>query len=217
MAFGKRLKQARELRNVSQTELAQNIQGLSQQAIANAENRDSDSNKFLFHIADALRVDPRWLATGSGEMESQANVTSSALNATERSYPLISYVQAGSWTEANDIYQPGDADIWLKSVKNLGKHGYILKVKGDSMTNPHGSPSFPEDMLIFVKPECDCQPNDYVIAKREADNEATFKQLKLIDNELYLHAINPNWPTRYIRLEEGDKICGRVEFAGFTL
>lgn len=218
MAFGKRIKEAREIRAMTQTELAAQVPGLSQQAIANSEQRDSQSSRFLIEIAQALQVNVNWLARGEGPRDSsQSNVTVGPDFQTSRQYPLISYVQAGAWTEVTDIYQPGVAETWLSCTKDLGPHGYVLRVKGDSMTNPQSSPSFPDGVLIFVKPECDCQPGDFVIAKREAENNATFKQLKLVDGELYLYAINPEWPTRYIKLQEGDRICGRVEFTGFSL
>lgn len=126
-------------------------------------------------------------------------------------YPLISWVQAGDWTELCDNFQPGDADEWPVSHHNLGECGYFLRVKGQSMTAPSGSRlSFPEGMLLHVRPESDALPGQFVIVRRTAEKEATFKRLSLVDGELFLEAINPEWPKRYLPLKEGDVICGLV-------
>lgn len=131
-------------------------------------------------------------------------------------YPLISAVQAGDWTAIYDSFQPGDAEDWLPSPKDLGPSGFILRVKGPSMTNPDGGrESFPEGISLHIRPEEDAVPGDFVIAKRMADDEATFKKLVMVDGELFLHAINPNWPKPYIKLEPGDKIVGKLKFAGW--
>lgn len=218
MAFGKRLKEARELRGITQTELSRMVPGLSQQAIVNSEQRDSQTNRHLTHIAKALQVSPDWLATGEGVRDlSKVHIISDPEFKAVRQYPLITSVQASAWAQTTDIYKPETTDTWMTCSKDLGPHGYILQVKGDSMADPRGSHSFPDGMLIFIKPECDCQPDDFVIAKRKDENNVTFKQLKLVDGELYLYALNPEWPSRYIKVKPDYQICGRVEFAGFCL
>lgn len=158
-----------------------------------------------------------WLATGRGNKLIETNVEAAPDIGNRRKYPLISFVQAGNWCTASDLFQPGDAELWLECVKDLGAQGYVLRVKGESMTNPLGMPSFPDGILIFINPNAQCIPGDYVIAKRDQENEATFKQYKIVDGAPYLHAINPAWPNPYIKMQDGDRLCGKVEFAGFTL
>lgn len=128
------------------------------------------------------------------------------------SYPLISEVQAGNWTELQDNFAPGDAEEWLPSTKNLGPHGYMLRVKGDSMTNPGSRLSFPDGTILHVKPGCMPTPGQFVIVRREHTQEATFKRYVLIDSEPYLEAINPDWPKekKYLPLRPGDEWCGVV-------
>lgn len=134
-----------------------------------------------------------------------------------RKYPVISSVQAGEWSEIVDNFQPGDADDWQDSPVDLGPHGFILQLEGDSMTNPvGGKDNFPDGMYVHVNPDVEAQPGDYVIAKREHENKATFKKLVRVDGEQYLHAINPTWPKPYIKLEPGDKIVGKLKFAGWS-
>lgn len=132
-----------------------------------------------------------------------------------RTYPLISKVQAGAWTEAIDLFQPGYAEHWMPSPVDLGESGFLLEVDGDSMTNPHGGVrSFPSGTILHINPHIEAIPGDFVIAKRESENEATFKQYKLVDGEPYLFAINPGWPNAWIKLGHGDRIIGVMKHAG---
>ncbi len=64
--FGKRLKHALKIRNVSQAELAAVI-GLKQQAIFLLCKEKSKGTKHSFSVARYLRVDPEWLILGSGQ------------------------------------------------------------------------------------------------------------------------------------------------------
>ena len=63
--FGKRLKYAMKVREVSQAELA-GVIGLRQQAIFLLCKEKSKGTKHAFAIARYLRVDPEWLILGSG-------------------------------------------------------------------------------------------------------------------------------------------------------
>lgn len=127
-------------------------------------------------------------------------------------YPLISKVQAGAWTELCDHFEPGQADEWLPSTKNLGKCGYMLRVEGKSMENPTGKPSFAEGMVLHVNPHLEPVPGNYVVVRRNSTLEATFKRYVLIDGQKYLEAINPDWPKdmKYLPLQPGDEWCGVV-------
>lgn len=136
----------------------------------------------------------------------------------KRMYPLISDVQAGDWTEICDNFQPGDADEWRESHKDLGRCGFVLRVTGDSMTGAAGSEySFPAGFLLYVNPDMDALPGKFVIVRREGDTKATFKRYVMLDGEQYLEALNPMWPNRYIKLREGDVFCGVVVHAGRDL
>lgn len=94
----------------------------------------------------------------------------------------------------------------------------VLRVTGPSMTAPEGSSySFPEGMLLYVRPEQDWTPGRFVIVRREGEATATFKRLVNVDGELFLEALNPDWPNRYLPLKHGDTLCGVVVHAGFDL
>lgn len=124
--------------------------------------------------------------------------------------PLISWVQAGDWSEIVDNFQPGDAEDWIACPFPSGRHGFVLRVVGDSMFNPAGDLSFRDGDFISVNPEFDARHRSLVIARRDRE-KATFKQLLLDESEgPMLHALNPNWPTRYIPLDKTTEIIGVV-------
>lgn len=108
--------------------------------------------------------------------------------------PLISWVQAGQWEEAVDTFQPGDAEAWISTLKNVSARAYALRVRGDSMTAPYGK-SYPEGALIVVEPER-CMPvnGDRIIAKLEGSNEVTFKVYKEDAGRRWLAPLNPQHP-----------------------
>lgn len=68
--FATRLRYARNLRGLTQKELAR-ASGLSQGAIGNYETDSRRSPKDVFRLAEALDVAPAWLAMGTGPMEVQ--------------------------------------------------------------------------------------------------------------------------------------------------
>lgn len=133
-----------------------------------------------------------------------------------RRYPEISWVQAGMWSELCENFVPDESTAWHQCHIDLGPCGFVVSVRGPSMTAPPGiSPSFPDGIKLFVSPDAEVLPGKFVIAVR--DGKATFKKLTLVEGDLYLEAINPDWPERYQRVEPGDRFCGVVRHAGFDL
>ncbi len=112
-------------------------------------------------------------------------------------YPEISWVQAGSATEAVDLSNVAAAprhasDVWA------GENGFWLRVVGASMTNPAGANSFPEGSLILVAPDIEPRHGQYVVARMVDSNEATFKQLVSDAGDLYLKPLNPLFPMKAV-------------------
>lgn len=89
-----------------------------------------------------------------------------------RMIPMVSWVKAGSFSEAIDLHEPGFADEFV-GVTNLkcSESTIALKVDGDSM-----EPEFPDGVTIIVDPEREAKPGDFVVARHNGDNEATFKR-----------------------------------------
>lgn len=70
--LAERLKHARNLRDLTQKELAQAAK-ISQGAISNYETRLRASPRQLLKLAAALKISPLWLAEGVGAMEIPAS------------------------------------------------------------------------------------------------------------------------------------------------
>lgn len=120
--------------------------------------------------------------------------------------PLISWVQAGAWCEAN--FDQHDGESWLSCPVPISGSGYALRVLGDSMTNPGPGRSYPTGCIIFVDPEAEANAGDRVIARVPRTNEATFKVLVSDAGRQFLKPINPQYPI--IDITEETHICGKV-------
>ena len=125
--------------------------------------------------------------------------------------PLISYVQAGAWSEIVDNFQPGDAEDWIPCPFNHGPNAFILRVSGFSMYNPGGEKSYAPGEYIAVDPRVEPQNRKMVVAKVDGEEVATFKQL-IIDpsGEMMLQALNPSHTPRVMPMPEGSRIIGVV-------
>ena len=124
--------------------------------------------------------------------------------------PLISWVAAGRWTDVCDPYQAGDAEEWLAAPERVGHRAYALRVRGLSMFNPGGRPSFSEGDVIFVDPDRDAIHGSLVVVRLDDEKEATFKRLLIDGDRRFLEALNPSWPDRIIPINGNATLCGVV-------
>lgn len=125
-----------------------------------------------------------------------------------RLLPLISWVRAGTFCEASNPYEPGDAMDWVPVYERVSESSYVLEVRGDSMLNPHGDPSFPPGTRIIVDPMEEVLPGRFVIARIEEEDEVTFKRLVKDGGRMYLKPLNPAYPA--ISVDESTAFCGVV-------
>lgn len=97
-----------------------------------------------------------------------------------RKVPLISWIQAGQWSQAVDIFEPGVAEDWFWCPEgNPSENTYALKVKGDSMTAQSPTDrNYPHGSIIFVDPNKRVENGSRVVAKLPDQDEATFKIYK---------------------------------------
>jgi len=106
--------------------------------------------------------------------------------------PLISWVTAGQWNEAIDNLHPGDAEEWRETTAKVSSSAFALRVEGDSMHNPNGSPSIPEGSIIIVDPEMEATSGKIVVAKLNDTNQVTLKKLVIDGPHTYLKPLNPD-------------------------
>lgn len=144
-----------------------------------------------FFDADKARAELARLGLQAGPHE-ESNVSEGP--AIRGLVPLISWVRAGNWCEASDPLQPGDAEEWLPCPAAHSQGTFALRVRGDSMTAPHGnSRTYPEGCIIFVDPERKNPVNgDRIVACLEGSHEVTFKIYKNEDGRQWLQPLNPS-------------------------
>lgn len=119
--------------------------------------------------------------------------------------PLISWVQAGDWSEVIDNFAPGQAETWLPCPSNHGPRAYALRVEGVSM-----EPKFHNGDIIFVDPDKRAEHGSYVVVRLDDEKKATFKQLVIEGDQRFLRPENPAWPQQLISINGNATICGVV-------
>lgn len=112
-----------------------------------------------------------------------------------RRVPVISYVQAGMWTEIVNSFQPGDANEWLVTSDTHSPNTFVLIVRGNSM-----EPDFKDGDLVVIDPSVRPRPGSFVVAKNGRE-EATFKKYRprsvdVLGNDIFeLVPLNEDYPT----------------------
>lgn len=138
-------------------------------------------------IEAKLGVPPGWLdrlQTGEGPMEAD-------LPAHLTRVPVISCVQAGDWTPVADDHPPGNGFDYLTTDLKLSDGAFALEITGDSML-----PDFRPGDRVIIDPAVEPRPGDFVVAKLEAEPEATFKKYRLrAPGVVELAPLNDDYPT----------------------
>lgn len=187
--------------------------------VRRASNR-SDYKEDLVNGFPPDKINHGWLRDDAGDMI-PSNTTSNVkfslgqgenteFMAINDGVPLISWIQAGIWSDIEDPYAVGDAEDWLPCPVKHGPRAYCLRVRGDSMYNPTGRPSYADGDIIFVDPDREANNGDRVIVRLDDQKEGTFKQLLVEDGRKMLKALNPEWAPRYVEINGNATITGVV-------
>lgn len=194
-----RIQLALDKKGISWSKAATSI-GLSAQA-ATKWKKGQIGKETLQDLAELLKVNYGWLATGEGDMNAKPTLDELRLRAEEiqgkvngvepanpiKMLPVINEVQAGQFTEiGDDVF-----DEWEPAHHKDGD--YWLRVKGDSMT-----PDFNQGDLILVGKDRTAVTGNYVVALIADDPKATFKKYRecFDDSKPYhqLIALNEFYP-----------------------
>ncbi|HEY4133684.1 MAG TPA: S24 family peptidase [Alphaproteobacteria bacterium] len=209
--LGARLRARREAVGLTQEKLAKQC-GVSRAAVAQWEagvTRPSLDN--LVRAAKVLGVWLSWLTAGDQSLPDGASPFPPAGDPARRRIPVIDYVRAGLWDAVADPYAQGGSLDEIASDLELSPRAFALVVRGESM-----DPEFRDGDKIIIDPEVTPQPGDFVVAKLERDDEATFKKYRPrgLDKEgapiIELVPINPDWPTLLINAEYPGHIVGTL-------
>ncbi|MBZ6397238.1 MULTISPECIES: LexA family protein [Pantoea] len=210
MNMGERIRQKRKELNLTQQALAEKA-GVNRVTVTGWEKDDYQPNGAnLQALADALKCDPTWLVSGKGEAAATPLLRPVQVSAKE--VPLISWVQAGTWTATDPGITRDEAIMWLYTTASVSDKAFALRVRGDSMTNPHGNPTIPEDSIVIVEPEIHdvaAINGKIVVAHIDGGSEATLKKFVEDFPHRYLVPLNPNYKT--IECDGNCRIVGLVK------
>jgi len=171
------------------------------------------SDDFASRLERAFNLPPNWFDTDPGVKDEAGKYIEPRPNNTHPGpdtqgfVPVISWVRAGSWDQAEDNHHAGDGEEWMPCPTSHGMHSYALRVQGDSMTAPYGR-SYPDGSIIYVDPEQrgGVVSGDRVIAKINGDNQVTFKVFVEDAGRRFLKPLNPAYPV----ITDPFRILGKV-------
>ncbi len=120
--------------------------------------------------------------------------------------PLISWVQAGNWSDVVKAFTEEDAEEWLPALRAIGKRAFALRVEGQSM-----EPMFRHGEIIYVDPEVQAEHGKYVVVQLDDEPQATFKSLVIEGGQKFLRPLNPDWPgPKFLPINGNATIIGVV-------
>lgn len=171
--------------------------GISRQAVYAIKRGQTKAASAENNAAAALyfNCDPSWLASGKGRPDwgqIKSDNLSPAPDLRGR-VPLISWVQAGEWCDAESISTPDNVEQWMDCPVQHSPKTFALKVRGDSMTAPSGAGrTYPENCVIFVDAEKRSPLNgERIVACLAGTGSVTFKVYKNEDGRQWLQPLNP--------------------------
>lgn len=196
MFIGNNIKRARELKGLTQDELAKRMGYKSRSTIARIENGDNDvSQSKLKKFADILDVSIDFLLD-------DGNKKLQIPHARGIRIPILGRVVAGIPLEAiTDI--EGYEEITPK-MASLGEY-FALRIKGHSM-----EPRIEDGEIVIVKQQEDVECGDVAIVLVNGD-EATCKQVKKSPDGITLIGFNPVvYPPHFYSNKEIEELPVRV-------
>ena len=183
---GQRIKALRRVTRTSQKELGK-FCGVSDVAVGYWEKDiNTPGGEALSKLAKFFNTSIDYILYGA-EFEGK-------LVTNMRRVPVISWVQAGQFTECRAAEVFSEVEKWVDTSLKIGDNSFALEVKGDSMTNPNGLPTIPEGATVIVDPDAEPRQGNIVIARLDGTNEATVKKLVIDGPQKFLVPLNPRYP-----------------------
>lgn len=207
-AIGSRIREARIARKLTQEYVADKLRTTTQ-AVSNWE-----TGKDLTHIGNfntlsrLLGVRLQWIADGTGlrdQIEANTKVPSSG----GRLVPHIDAIAAGLCGQVSNEDETGHGREFVHTEWEVSASAFALTVSGRSM-----EPEFHEGDIIIIDPEVTPHPGDFVVAKLDREEEATFKKYRPRGTDgngasiMDLVPLNPDWPTLRLDASNPGHIVG---------
>ncbi|PXZ06332.1 DNA-binding protein [Gilliamella apicola] len=187
--LGQRIRARREELGLTQEQVAQQV-GIKQQSYQAIESGSVKKPRHLYEISVALQCDMAWLLSGKDKDVKNVEV----IDFKTYQVPLISYVQAGLWTESCELRDSTGFEYIMTSLE-LSDEAFALKIKGDSM-----EPEFKEGDVVIIDPAIKPMPGEFVVAVN-GEEDATFKKYRELGHDEHermqfeLIPLNPDYTT----------------------
>jgi SOS-response transcriptional repressor LexA len=122
-----------------------------------------------------------------------------------RSIPLLNWHQMEQIAKKGSLPAVIHAEAMVETTDVSGTRTFALKVPDDSM-----EPLFSKGEMIFVNPDVEYQPGDYVIAERQNTRSASavLRQVKRLGDQCMLHPLNRQYDD--LPLTKRDVVRGKV-------
>ena len=122
-----------------------------------------------------------------------------------RKFPLLDWQHIDEMVQTNSLPGVIHAEAMIEATDVSGTRTFALKVRDDSM-----EPLFSEGEMIFVNPDCEWKPEDYVIAKGEdgGPDAVLLRQVKHLGSQCMLHPLNRKYED--LPLAKPDFVWGKV-------
>jgi len=203
-----RIKIALDRLSITQAELARKI-GVKQQVIQYLCSSKTKTSVFTYKIADALQINPIWLATGNGYIFLDDDYDYKLIKA-QKKIPLLTSEQLKNIIKNKLDITKIACDDWLLTTRELGKNSYAITLKDQAMY-----PKFEESTLIFIDAQQKPKNKDFVIAYINNNNEIIFRQLLISGKKSLLQPLNTRG-YKLIELSKNDIIFGVMKEARWT-
>lgn len=170
MKVGAKIRALRKERKMTISELATQVDS----DVGNISRLERDiqgfSPQLLSKIADALGVPVAELFSDAPQPTQHQNMKIAPPDS--HRIPVISYVQAGVWTETSEIRECDGNWVYITTDLELGERAFAIELKGHSM-----EPEFVEGDVVLIDPDEHPHPGDFVVAKN-GEEAATFKKYR---------------------------------------
>jgi len=188
-------------KNMSQTELAKLI-SVKPQVIQYLCSSKAQSSRFTFEIAQALDVNPEWLATGKKPIYLPTSPTEAFLE-NKALIPIFDFTQL-SLLEKNNFHFDAVPHNNMSIVQAKHKSCFGLIMPDNSMF-----PIFNNGAVLVINPNEELKINDYGLIQLVNENVFLIRKLTLIDNRKHITPINTTL-FKEAPISNQDKIIGKI-------
>jgi len=193
VTLAKRLKEAREMAGLSQSQVARRV-GVEQSTYARYESGTRSPNpQLLSKIANVLGVSVDWLL-GRSESPTPPVAPHSGLEGAV-SIPVLGSIHAGDAAWAEQVPE-GWLEVPAEILPGKGEY-FALRVKGDCFGV--GQNPIHDGYIVIVRRQPTVENGEIAVVYWPDQDEAVLRRVERKDGQVVLRADNPAYPVEVVR------------------